>query len=164
MKYFLVGLLMLNTISAFALDCRSKYFSSLKTGIIERIRDDEGEELVAIGFVAIPAATFTAAMGIMGPLVFLSAGVGMVEGFVAIANMKERKMIKLINQAEEYSETNKHPGKLLKKLYSKTKDYSDMTLEQLAKSIADSNKDLSLCHDSRSFRQVVKDIKTTNRK
>lgn len=110
--------------------------------------------------------TVVALTGASAGILLIPAGIafgvtGLYDGVVALTNIKEKKMMKLIADARNYI---KHggknsPGKQLSKLHSKIKN-ENTTIYELARHIYDADRDGSLCAGSMtSFRKLSRDIK-----
>jgi hypothetical protein len=114
-----------------------------KNSTAKTLRDKAGP----IGFVAaLPlglmgmTGTLIASYALVGSGFAISAGAGLT---ILIHDHKYNKMIKLINQSNDFVETGVAPGKLLVKLHKLVEN--EISIEDLAKFIVEANENKSLC-------------------
>ncbi len=99
------------------------------------------------GMLIIPAAVFTS--------------VGIENLVVGISNIKEEKMISLINESYQYNSNQGVPGRFLKKLHkSLSRSGVSVSYQDLAKTIIENNENENLCLESEmSFQEVKRALK-----
>ncbi len=126
--------------------CRDKYVDNKVSITGDDMPDNWG--LAAFGAGAAAGGAFIGGIGavlvggVAGPIIVI----GTVKGVQGLSNIKENKMIRLIDESNDYLRDRKLPGKVLKRLHQKVKkQMPDLTIEDLANTISISNEDESLC-------------------
>lgn len=85
---------------------------------------------------------------------------GVVEGVVAIQNIKPKKMIKLITQAKNYNANpGSVPGNLLERLYKSISKKRDINISDLAATLVKGNEDGTMCFGSPSYSKLKNNLK-----
>lgn len=147
-------------------DCYDMYNTSLNKELInwDFSREKDASEISplelaggSLGATLIWAG-FSAGTLLVVPAVSIIGGAAAIDGVIALTNIKEKKMMKLITDANNYASSGgkSAPGKTLKKL--KARIDLDVDLYTLARHISKANKDGSLCQSLPSFKRLVRDI------
>jgi len=124
-----------------------------------------GEVALMGGVLFIPAALIagSAAVGAIAagaPAAILIVGQVGGKTIEAISNTNERKMIRLIDQAEKFVGGERSSINLLRRLHRKISKFVNLSLSDLAKYITDGNIDGSLCDQGLlNYRELKKGLK-----
>lgn len=174
-KIFLGSILLIASVNSFAQNtCKQLYLESRNDTFLNwdahnYDREDGRTIALATGGTGLMTGGILAmsGLGVSTILILPGAGlaaIGAVEGVIALTNIKENKMIDFLNQSIAYYNNGGQgvPGRLLKKFHKKiSKIHDELSVFDIARWVAEGNRDGSLCKSSvSSFRRILKYVKS----
>jgi hypothetical protein len=165
-KFMTFILLITLSAQSFSQTCAQKLQLTKKTSYINRLSDDTRQVVGFVSTVGGLAVGLTVASSAL-PAFLIAAGVASTpilagEGIRAIQNRPINRMIRLIKQSETLvGNPEKTPGRLLRKLHKKLSlESAQISILELATSIANANKDPKLCGQINRLKDIKEEIET----